>query len=1070
MIAAQDPVIDPLRRQLRSRIDRWARELAWARLLDGGARLAADVVIALALIALAARLLPMPPWARWGVFLAGLAGLGTGARRLLLKPWLASNSSAAITLAEEAYPDLREYLRSAWDLAQKTPPRSSSDLRSLHIGQTVEALSVLPHRPLSPLGLRLPTRRSLLAAAPALLALARLAPGISWRTLLCPWTAPSLEAILAIRPGDVVVNEGGSARVSASWKRSSPIAQDEAGLGLWVRDGGTWRRRDWSAKRPGELARDFSSISRPFDYELRWQGIASRRYAILLAAPPRFKSVSVAVVRRGRTAERPLEAGETLVAAKGSALRFVGLPDGDISSAELAVSGEPAPLRMRRAGGAFKAEIRALRDETFSFRLRSPDGRRNPDPLQYALKVVADHPPSIELLWPDRPLAAQPGAKIQILYRAADDFGLRDIALLIEAPGRTRETRPITLFKEEKLSVLDEYSWDLKGLPAGEIGFQLEAVDDAGQKSLSSKGLLRVVDFAARHERSTALLKEAAGRVETLSQAASRAARDFESNKTPSARIDETKFLQSYDGAEEAMKALSRALLSDPYARPEFREQAQSLAAQFSSLHSDAAAASAAGAAGNFNAARDDLEPVQGLANKTLAALQAAQNAESLDQWREGLKNIQDTSRALADEIARLGASEKTSRGTPESRARLDEILARLRREMAALAATISKLPQATAASAAGNSVQPLPLREALRGFSDLEKALAAGDLSRAEALAKRLSQSLAEIDKTLARASPIGGSSGWAEQEKARLAAVEASWSAAERAQEKAVAAAQGPSQSRLSQLVKAEGDLLKDLAARQGLIVSSAEARGPWMPPAPLLRMRGVLAELQSGHIDRAPAFLSGAIQELRYLGAVRASSRKDFGWYAGEEEKIAKALDLGPSLPPEKANPGTEEAKRQGGQSGAKMGELMSGLQALDASSGGAFVRSLEGARRANDEEKRSLKALSRPDSRSALDHAASSLAELQRAKRGFDKAAERELSFLKRVAPGPMPGASGGVFMLGGNSGVYEGPVRLPSVDEYQPPKELRQELEESMKEKRPALYDSLIKSYFRRISE
>ncbi len=854
---AADPAFDSARRELRSRLEAWRLEMARARLIDGAARFSAYAVVALALIAVLARAAPTPPWARWLFFLGGAAALFSGFFRFLLKPWLDSNASAAINLAEAVYPDLRECLRSAWDLAEKPlPPRSSSELSVLHLGQTIEALSMLPHRPLASPELRLATRRALLAAAPALLLLARLAPGISWRAILCPWTAPSLEALLTIRPGDAIVNEGGEVRISASWTRSSPLERDAADLKLWVRDDGTWGRRDWSMKRPEEVARDFPSISRPLDYELRWQGITSLRYTIRSAAPPRFKSMSVAIIRHGRTVERTLEAGETLTAPKGSFLRFAGLPDGDISSAELVVSGAPAPRAMRRAGGSFQAEIRALRDATFSFRLRSADGRRNPDPIQYDLKVVADHPPLIELLWPDRPLAAQPGAKIQILYRATDDFGLREIALLIDAPGQPHETRPLALFNEEKLRVLDEYSWDLTGLPAQEIGFQLEAVDDAGQKSFSSKGMLRIVDFATRHDRSTALLKETAERVEALSQAASQAARDFEGGKTPAARTDGNKFLQSYAGAEQAMAALSRALASDPYARPEFREQTQALAAQFSSLHSDATAAAAAGAAGDSNAARSALDPVQGLANKSLATLRAAQSAESFDRWRQSLKNIEDKSRALADEIARLRAAGKTSHGTSSFRARLDEILGQLRREMAALAKTISRLPQASESSSAGSSAQPLPLGEALRGFSELEKALAAGDLSRAEEIARRLSQTLADIDKTLAQSSPSAGSSGWAEQEKARLDAIEASWSAAERAQEKAVAAAQGPAQSRLSQLVKAERELIENLAAKQGLIVSSAATRVPWMPPPPLLRMRGALAPLPLAASSQAAA----------------------------------------------------------------------------------------------------------------------------------------------------------------------------------------------------------------------
>ena len=61
-----------------------------------------------------------------------------------------------------------------------------------------------------------------------------------------------------------------------------------------------------------------------------------------------------------------------------------------------------------------------------------------------------------------------------------------------------------------------------------------------------------------------------------------------------------------------------------------------------------------------------------------------------------------------------------------------------------------------------------------------------------------------------------------------------------------------------------------------------------------------------------------------------------------------------------------------------------------------------------------------------------------------------------------------------------SGVRSGPggkmgarlefVPMPTAKDYQPPKEIREELERSLREKRPAAYDGIIKDYFKRISQ
>ena len=53
--------------------------------------------------------------------------------------------------------------------------------------------------------------------------------------------------------------------------------------------------------------------------------------------------------------------------------------------------------------------------------------------------------------------------------------------------------------------------------------------------------------------------------------------------------------------------------------------------------------------------------------------------------------------------------------------------------------------------------------------------------------------------------------------------------------------------------------------------------------------------------------------------------------------------------------------------------------------------------------------------------------------------------------------------------GGQRGSALGRVRLPSADDYRPPRELREELERSLRESRPAQSDSAIKEYFRRLA-
>jgi len=52
---------------------------------------------------------------------------------------------------------------------------------------------------------------------------------------------------------------------------------------------------------------------------------------------------------------------------------------------------------------------------------------------------------------------------------------------------------------------------------------------------------------------------------------------------------------------------------------------------------------------------------------------------------------------------------------------------------------------------------------------------------------------------------------------------------------------------------------------------------------------------------------------------------------------------------------------------------------------------------------------------------------------------------------------------------GSTGARYERVRLPSADEYRPPRELREELQRSLQEPRPAAHDGAIKEYFKRLA-
>ena len=54
--------------------------------------------------------------------------------------------------------------------------------------------------------------------------------------------------------------------------------------------------------------------------------------------------------------------------------------------------------------------------------------------------------------------------------------------------------------------------------------------------------------------------------------------------------------------------------------------------------------------------------------------------------------------------------------------------------------------------------------------------------------------------------------------------------------------------------------------------------------------------------------------------------------------------------------------------------------------------------------------------------------------------------------------------------GGRTGFQRGFVPLPGAEDYQPPREIRREIERSLRERRPRMFDETINDYLKRMSQ
>lgn len=176
------------------------------------------------------------------------------------------------------------------------------------------------------------------------------------------------------------------------------------------------------------------------------------------------------------------------------------------SSKEIARSGE-ASLQFD-SGGSVALEIPEA-DRTFAAArvpvdadvrvrpvIRDVDGFENHGAAEYSLRAVVDAFPRIAVSEPAALVEVTPGAKLDLVARVQDDFGVRSIALRASRlSGGSVFSADLTdqlqvIEAGERYEALVRWSWDLGGLSlrAGDaLEYQLEAIDTFSDESTSGQ-------------------------------------------------------------------------------------------------------------------------------------------------------------------------------------------------------------------------------------------------------------------------------------------------------------------------------------------------------------------------------------------------------------------------------------------------------------------------------------------------------------------------------------------------------------------------------------------------------
>ena len=203
-------------------------------------------------------------------------------------------------------------------------------------------------------------------------------------------------------------------------------------------------------------------------------------------------------------------------ALKGSEVEILASSNQRIASASILVNASTKVPMAVETVNTIKGCLIVLEDGSYSFEVIPVGEKLGHTSQSHKIVVEEDAYPEINILSPTSEKVVSERDVIGLLYDAADDFGLKEIRLVVdEGPEAEPVKKDLKVVKETERQCRDTFNWDLSTLrltPGKKVSYYLEAVDNdavSGPKVARSKTqYLEVYSTQKRHEELLSLQDE----------------------------------------------------------------------------------------------------------------------------------------------------------------------------------------------------------------------------------------------------------------------------------------------------------------------------------------------------------------------------------------------------------------------------------------------------------------------------------------------------------------------------------------------------------------------------------
>lgn len=397
-------------------------------------------------------LVHLPAWFRFCALAAFVASFVAGCVFFVIRPLVLRLPDECVAArAEKLHPSLGNAVINAILLhkAQLGPVE-----RTLADAQLAEAAAAIaatpPHNPPDWRAARIPAAAAAASASLLLIYSAVLPESFenALARLIKPWEfiPPLTDTRLDVSPGDVEILAGESLIVEAVPKGVIP---QEAFI--IVKHTGREKKEKMDFEG-GAFIFQFSALAAPFSYRIQAGDAATKHYRVAIKPRPFIKSIKLTLQYPDYLSLPPAEqSGADIQAVIGTEAVLSIAADIPISSAVIRLKPErpvaqaqpptedadadSQELHMTLTGPReAAARFHIVQSGTYHVEVADRTGTPSPAVIHNII-ALPDNPPRCEITLPGRDASIRPDQRLAVHARAADDYGVRSLALLVSEDG-----------------------------------------------------------------------------------------------------------------------------------------------------------------------------------------------------------------------------------------------------------------------------------------------------------------------------------------------------------------------------------------------------------------------------------------------------------------------------------------------------------------------------------------------------------------------------------------------------------------------------------------------------------